>query len=347
VSDLRRYDFAIVGFGNVGRELARHFAERRELVRERFDVDLVLTAVVDRSGAVFAAEGVPIDGLARRKEQRGSLADSPQAHPAPRPDELRARGVEGLVVALPTNLDGGEPGLSLARAALDSGLDLVLADKGPALFALPELLEKAARGGLFLGTSATTGCALPSLSVLRSWFGAARIDEISGVLNGTSNLIVTRLREPGSTYESALAEAQRLGIAEPDPTLDVEGFDTAIKLVILARGLIDPEASLRSVARRGIVGLPAELLAAARTGPERLRLVGRARRVGTSALLSVIPELVAPTDPLHDVEGTSKAVTFRGEDLGEMTLVGGASSRSGTASALLRDLVAAARARRV
>ncbi len=349
---MRRYDFAIVGFGNVGRALARHYEARRALIRDRFEIELRLTALVDRAGSLFDPEGLPIDDLARFKESYGSLGAWPGIRPALRPDELRGSGVEGIVIALPTNLECGEPGLSLTRAALDCGLDVVLADKGPPLFALPDLEEQAARAGVFLGTSGTTGSALPSLSVLRGWFGASSVTEISGILNGTSNLILTRLREPGATYESALAEAQRAGIAEPDPRLDVEGFDTAIKLVILTRGLMSQGATLASVERRGITGLAPELLEEGRRGSGRLRLVGRARRESTTrgtvttTHITVAPELVAPDDPLHDVDGTNKAIHFCGDDLGEFTLIGGASSRVGTASALLRDLIAAARGRR-
>jgi homoserine dehydrogenase len=344
---MRRLRFAIFGFGNVGRALARQVAGRRADVRTRFDVELELAAVVDRGGAVVANEdATPLDGeeLARFKESGRPLSQWRDATKAPSIAELRGRAIAAIAITLPTNLDGGEPGLSLARAALEAKLHVALADKGPPLFALPELEQLAARRGRVLGTSATTGSALPSLAVLRGWLAASRVDEIRGVLNGTSNLILTRLREPGASYDAALAEAQRTGAAEPDPRLDVEGFDTAIKLVILARGLIDPHAELDRVVRRGITGLAAELLERARRGPERLRLVGRAVRESDGVRITVAPELVAPGDVLFDVEGTRKAVTFRSEDLGEMSLVGGASSLAGTASALQRDLIAAARA---
>jgi homoserine dehydrogenase len=227
---VRRYRFALLGFGNVGRALARHFVQRRELLAARFGVELALAAVADRSAALFAPDGAGFDAariaeLAARKEAGRPLAGQPASEPPLRAErlDLRARAIDGLVVALPTNLDGGEPGLALARAALADGLDVLLADKGPALFALPELEQLAAARGRFLGTSATTGSALPSLAVLRGWFGGGTLAEIRGILNGTSNLILSRLREPGATYASALLDAQRAGIAEPDPRLDVEG----------------------------------------------------------------------------------------------------------------------------
>lgn len=343
---MRRYDFALIGFGNVGRALALHALERRAQLRDAFAIDLALTAIVDRAASVADPLELPVAELVRFKEQYGALAAWPGAEGAVRPDELRGRGIEGVVIALPTDLERGEPGLSLARAALDCGLDVVLADKGPALHALPELEESAARASATLGTSATTGCALPRLSAVRDWFAGAAIDSIRGVLNGTSNRILTQLREPGADYAAALAQAQRDGIAEPDPRFDVEGWDTAVKLVILARGLLDPAVTLAQVERTGIAELPPALLAAARAGPERVRLVGHARREAGGVRLTVAPELVAPDDPLHAADGAEKAITFTSGDLGPLTVLGGASHRRGTASALLRDLLAAARARR-
>lgn len=343
---MRRYDFALIGFGNVGRALARHFLERRALIADQHAIDLALTAVVDRGAGLHDAGGLPLEALARFKENYGALAAWPGVQASLRPDELRARGIEGIVIALPTHLADGQPGLGLTRAALDCGLDVVLADKGPALHALPEFEEMAARVGASIGTSATTGCALPTLSMLRTWFGAARIAEIRAVLNGTSNLILTRLRQPGTSYATALQEAQGSGIAERDPRLDVEGYDTAIKLLILARGLLDPTLQWSAVERRGITDLPDALIEAAQRGPDRLRLVGRAWRDGGHARITVAPELVEPGDPLYALDGAEKGVTFRSADLGDLTIAGGASSRTGTASALLRDLIAAARARR-
>ncbi|MBM4015609.1 MAG: hypothetical protein FJ293_11685 [Planctomycetes bacterium] len=342
---MRRYDFALLGFGNVGRALALHWQERRAAVAAELGIELALTAIVDRGAALHDATNLPVAALAKFKQDYGALAAWPGIGPALRPDELRARGVEGVVISLPTDLATGQPGLGWARAALDCGLDVILADKGPALHALPELEESAALAGASIGTSATTGSALPSLDVLRTWFGAARVTAIRAVLNGTSNLILTRLRQPGANYASALAEAQRAGIAEPDPRLDVEGYDTAIKLLILTRGLIDPTLTWDAVERRGITDLPPGAVAAAQGGPERLRLIGRAWRDGGRTRIVVTPELVAPGDPFHALDGAEKAVTFRSDDLGELTVSGGASSRTGTASALLRDLIAAAAAR--
>jgi len=343
---MRRYDFAICGFGNVGRALARHFDERRLRLRERFDVDLHLTWVIDSTGAVFAPEAINVEQAAHFKEDGGKLIDVSGARAYVSPDDIRATGVEGIVVSLPTDIELGQPGLSIARRSLGCGLDLILADKGPALHALAELEEQAGRNKLWLGTSAATGSTLPSLQVLRRWFAGARVEEISGVLNGTSNFVLTRMRERSVPFDEALADAQAQGIAESDPRLDVMGLDTAIKLVILARGLMSPTISLADLELAGITDLPETMVQAQSRLAGRIRLLGRAVVEQGRTRLSVAPILLPPEDPLYFVDGAQKAVRIRSDDLGAMTLSGGESSRTSTAAALLRDLLSAALERR-
>jgi homoserine dehydrogenase len=343
---MRRYDFAICGFGNVGRALARHFAERRLRLRERFELDLHLTWIIDSSGAAFAPEAIDVEAAIRFKEGGGKLVDVSDGRASASPDDVRATGVEGIVLALPTDIESGQPGLAIARRALGCGLDLVLADKGPALHALAELEELAGRNQLSIGTSAATGNLLPSMTVLRRWFAGARIDEISGILNGTSNYVLTRMRELSVPFEDALAEARKEGIAESDPRLDVMGLDTAVKLAILARGLMNPTISLADLELAGITDLPETMVQAQARLAGRIRLIGRALDDQGRVRLSVTPVLVPPEDPLYHVDGTNKAIRIHSDDLGAMTFQGGASSRTATASALLRDLVRCALERR-
>ena len=141
----------------------------------------------------------------------------------PAPAELLAGGIECLVECLPTSFATGEPGLTWARAALEAGADVVFADKGPLVTALPELQAEADRRGRQLGMSGTTAGALPTLTVARRELAGAELREIAGILNGTSNLILTRMREGRVGFAEALAEAQREGIASPTPATTPRG----------------------------------------------------------------------------------------------------------------------------
>jgi homoserine dehydrogenase len=312
---LRTLTYAIVGYGNVGHALAEHVEERRERIAREYGLDMQLVATVRSSDTLT-------------------------------PDHLAGLAPDCVVVCLPTNRETGEPGLTWARAALAAGAGVVLADKGPALLALPELEEEAVRRGAFVGASATCGASLPALSVARREIAGAELTEISAILNGTSNMILTLMRERGASFDEALAEAQRLGIAEPDPSYDVEGWDTAVKLTILARALLDRSVSLADVDRRGIDALDAALVERARATGGRIRLVGRARREASRTRLAVAPEVVAPDDPFYLVEGATKAAKFATDDLGELVVMGGASGRRDVAASMLKDMLEGAGKRR-
>lgn len=336
---MRTLRYGILGFGNVGAALAAHAAARSARIAETRGTDIELGLVADSSHALVSAHGLDANDLARRRDSGSRVADLPGAVPLAGIEVLRPARLDCLVVCLPTNRHTGEPGLTWARAAIDSGCSVVLADKGPALIALPELEEAAAARGVAVGASATVGSALPTLSVAKRELAGASIREISAILNGTTNMILTMMRTSGVPYADALGKAQRLGVAEPDPSADVEGWDTAIKLTILARSLMERSITLADVERRGIDMIPSSLEDEARRSSGRLRLVGRAVRTGAKTELTVAPEVVAANDPFYLVEGPSKGVKFVTDDFGTLTVLGGASGRTDVAAALLKDIL--------
>jgi homoserine dehydrogenase len=332
--------YAILGFGNVGTALAAHIAERRELLAANYDLELRLAAVTDSTALVADPNGLDAFALVEWKESKRPLSEWPGAGALPSPDDL-GRMVGCVVECLPTNLESGEPGLTWARAALRNGADVVFADKGPLAVALPDVEGFARSHGRFVGVSGTTGGALPSLTLGRHELVGTTVREISGVLNGTTNLMLTRMRE-GLSFEDALGEAVRLGIAEPDPRYDVEGWDTAVKILIITRALFDPSATLDRVDRRGIDTVSPGMLAEAAASGARIRLVGRSRRSGEGAVITVAPEIVGPDDPFYLLEGKKKSVRFVSDDFGDLCVIGGASGRRDVAAAMLKDMIFAA-----
>lgn len=333
---MKPYRYAIVGFGNVGAAFAGHAAERADRVAATHGIELRLVAVMDSTAALVDERGLDGRDLARWRESGRRLSERDGARPLA---SVALGGVECVAVCLPTNRETGEPGLTWARAALAAGAGVVLADKGPALLALPELEREAARRGTFVGASGTAGGALPALSVAKRELAGAEVREIAAILNGTSNMILTLMRERGASFDEALAEAQREGIAEPDPSYDVLGWDTAVKLTILARSVMDASLSLADVDRRGIDAIDPALVERATATGARLRLVGRARRTPEGVRLTVAPETVAPDDPFYLVDGPFKAVKLTTDDLGELVVMGGASGRRDVAAAMLKDML--------
>ncbi len=339
--------YAIIGFGNVGAALARHVHDRADRVAGRYGVELRLVGVADSSGYLSQPSGLDGRGLASWREAGRRFADLEGGHRHCGLADVLAAGVDIVVISLPTDRDTGKPGLTVARAAVAAGAHVVLADKGPALLALPELEREAAARGVTIGASATVGAALPTLSVARRELAGAEILEIAAILNGTSNLILTAMRENGVSFHEAVAQAQRAGIAEPDPSYDVQGWDTAVKLTILTRALVDERATLDRVGRIGIDELEPEFVELANRTGGRIRLVGRAVRNSDGVTVTVAPEIVGPGDPFYLVEGARKAVRFDTDDLGELIVTGGASGRRDVAAALLRDMLACASPARV
>ena len=248
--------------------------------------------------------------------------------------------LDAAVILTPTNKDNGQPGLDYARAFLTAGKHVVTADKGLIIHGYKELRQLAETHNAKLALGCTTGGALPSVNAGIFDMAGSSILSIEGVLNGTTNFILDEMEASGCEYAEALAKAQRDGIAETDPTLDVEGWDTAGKLLILTKVLINEDLTLDDVAVTGITGLtPADIKDAATAGC-RYKLVGRAAFDQNGTLkLTVKPERIPEDHLLYSVSGKNKAVRYVSDTLGELVIMGGASGTTPAAASVLRDLV--------
>ena len=217
---------------------------------------------------------------------------------------------------------------------------MATAGKGALVAAFRRLRTLAAERGLELRFSGATAAALPTLDVGLVSLAGATIEGIQGILNGTSNYILTKMAE-GLTYESALQEAQRWGIAEPDPSMDVGGWDSAAKLLLIANACLDADHGLDDVRVTGIDGLPPGFAGQAAAESRSVKLLATASpaKSGKGWRLEVRPSLLDATHPLFHVSGTEKGITFATDTMGPVTLTGGRSNPRGAAAALLKDLI--------
>ena len=219
-------------------------------------------------------------------------------------------------------------------------MDVVSANKGPFIRAYRELTGLAREKNLSLKISAAAAAALPTIDVAETCLAGAEILGVEGVLNGTTNFILTRMRTNGQSYEEALAEAQALGIAETDPTLDVEGFDTANKLALITNVCMGADLTPEDVERTGIAGMSLEDVQRASAAGKIMRLVGVSKRDEAGRVSArVAPELLSPDHPLAGVEGAEKGITYTSDTMDRVTVVGGKSDPRGAAAALLKDLI--------
>ena len=321
----------LLGFGNVGRAFVHYL---RSVEAANYPT-IKICAVADRSGGLLLNDAVAVDRLLAHKESGQNIAhfspldtiqDCPEFVSA-----LRGAGISYLIESLPTNIADGQPALELITRALEQGLHVVTVDKGPLVHGFGELQAAAQRSGARFGFSGTTGVSIPD--ELRG----DRVLEIRGVLNGTTNHILSEMQGSAIPFDRALASAQAQGIAEPDPKLDVEGWDTASKILILAKTLMGAQCGLAEVSRIGIGPETESLIRIGCDSGRVVRLVGRARIWQERVRVSVAPKLVERDSPFYSVSGTSKAALFRTERQG-IVLSQARSGRDAISQIILDDI---------
>ncbi|WP_264781831.1 homoserine dehydrogenase [Haladaptatus sp. T7] len=306
---------AVFGAGAVGRsvvELAEEYGH-------------TVTALADSSGAVVDSSGIDVAATLERKASDGTVGDGD-------PQTALESEYDVLVEATPTTLGDAQPGFGHAREAFARDRDVVLANKGPVAERYDELraLERESEGSLLF--EATVGGAIPVLSTITD-VGTENVTAVRGVLNGTANFVLSRMATEGLSYEHVLAEAQDLGVAEADPSFDVDGTDAALKCAILANVLFDGGYTLADADVSGIRDLPGSALELAAEDGWTIRLVGEVSPNG----VSVAPRLV-PENGTLAVSGTQNIVQFETKHAGQLNISGRGAGGDETATAVLADV---------
>ena len=325
----------LVGFGNIGRGFGRSLIRKRGFLRKIHGLIPRVVAVVDEHGAASDERGLDLKELIRAAERKGTVGSFKGGERGKSASEV-IREVEADVVLelTPTNIKTGEPGLSHIRGAMLARRHVVTSNKGPLVVAFRELERLAERCGVEFRYSAAVGGAVPVVSLAKRVLAGNEVLAIKGVLNGTTNYILTRMSKEGAPFDIVLREAQELGIAERDPTLDVEGIDTACKITILANSILGVDAKLKDVSTTGISRIKPEAIRLAQEAGYTIKLVGEARR----GMLEVGPKLVPLAHPLA-VGGTLNAVTFELDLAREITITGFGAGPQETSSSLIGDLI--------
>jgi homoserine dehydrogenase len=324
----------IVGYGVVGQALTSILINRRlETVRD-YGLNPKIVAVVDKGGAAINTQGLNLERLLVLKK-KGTVAADPQfGRPQASPLEIiESTEAEVVVEATSTNVKTGEPGLSHIKAAFKTHKHVVTTNKGPLALALPALMELANYNKVHLRFSGTVGGGTPVLEFAKKCLAGDKIIAVRGVLNGTTNYILTEMGEKHSSFQQALNSAQKLGYAETDPSMDVEGIDSACKVVIMANWIMNKKLTLKDVKVQGIRGTTTKDIEAAAEKGNVIKLIG-----AIDDRASVEPTEVNRHDPLC-VGGVLNAVTFVSEYAGEETIIGKGAGGMETASAILRDLI--------
>jgi homoserine dehydrogenase len=347
---MKRLRISIIGFGTVGQGLAELLSTKRDLLQQKFDLDIALVSVANaRSGFIYREDGLDIATLLQLAAARLPLTAHPGvAHWENALEGLRSTGGDILVEATPTNLHDAEPGMSHIRVALSQGMHAVTANKGPGALAAYELFELARQHGVQLRMESTVMAGTPVISAMREGMAGASVHALRGILNGTTNYILTSMAA-GQSYDEALADAQARGYAETDPTADVEGHDAVAKTLILAALIFGRSLKPGDVIRQGITTITREQVQQAIEQDKSIKLVaslhlqaGDARQEG--ALEARVEPVALPlSDPLARVNGVLNALTIATDTLSEVTIIGPGAGRAATGQGLLADVIACTR----
>lgn len=337
---IKTIDTYLVGLGNVNRNFLRILEMKGTRLAADYGLAFRIVALADSSGVAVHPTGFDPAATRQAKEAGTPVRDMQGYQPKVTPAELAATLNCDLVLeASPVNMSDGEPGLSVTRNALQRGITVVLANKAPLVLAFAELSDLAQRTGAGLAYSATVCGALPVINIGKRDLIAADIQYLRGIFNSTSNFVLSEMAA-GRDYATALAEAQRRGIAEADPSLDVEGWDTANKLVIIANSFLGIRATLNDVSVKGITHLTSADLQAAALQGTVIKLVAKAEAQAEGGfLLRVEPTALPAGDFLAGCDGWEMGIELRSDLYGLMFHKIWEREPLPTAAAMLRDAV--------
>src|SRR5437868_638488 len=330
-----------LGFGNVARAFARIISEREARIADQFDLRLKTNAIATGAhGCIVSAEGFDLKKARAAGERGAALNTLPAAVDAVDTTGLVAMcDADVLFETTPLNPIDGEPATEWIRKALLRRMSVVTANKGPIAFAHKELTTLAREVKCSFRFEATVMDGAPIFNMVESCLPAVRVTGLAGVLNSTTNYILTGM-ERGRLFEECLTEARELGVAEANADYDIDGWDAAVKIVALANVLMNADATPRSVERRGIRYITSKELKHASDTGALIRLVARAEMLPSGLKLAVGPEAVAISSILGSARGTTNALILETDLMGELAVIETNPGVEQTAYALLSDLIA-------
>jgi homoserine dehydrogenase len=308
---MSHYRLSFIGFGNVARALVRLLDRKRDLLKDKYNVTYSITGVATgRHGFAVNPDGLDAAKALELVESGKSITPLSTFQVNDSISVIQNSQADVMFENSPVNTQTGQPALDHIRLALNLGQHAITANKGPVVHGYRELTKLAkAKGRSFRFESTVLGGA-PVFSVFRETFPLAELASIRGIFNATTNIILSRM-ESGESYDDAVKYCQSIGVAETDPTNDVDGWDAAIKVAALITVLMDTPFTPQQVNPTGIRGITPEMIAQAKAEGKRYKLVCSAEKVGDTVNASVAPQLVDSSSPLYGMMGSSTGLTLR------------------------------------
>jgi homoserine dehydrogenase len=340
---MAHYRLALLGFGNVGGAFARLLQRKEAELESDYGINFIVTGIATgRHGIAMDPNGLDLEQALALVEGGQSLSSISKIPITDSLNFVHSVPADVLFENSPVNHENGEPAVTYLRTALERGMHAVTANKGPVVHAYRELTSLAQAKGRKFYFESTVMDGAPIFSLFRSALPAAQLQSFSGILNSTTNLILGRM-ENGETFEAAVKYCQQIGLAETDPSGDVDGWDAAIKVAALVTVLMGLPLKPQEVDRTGIRGITAKMVTEAKAQGKHWKLVCTAKKDGNTVKGGVAPELVDPSSPLYSVEGSSSIVEFHTDTLSSLSIVEGNPGPETTAYGLLADFINAVR----
>ncbi|RNF39063.1 homoserine dehydrogenase [Planococcus salinus] len=342
------HKLAFIGFGVVGQGLAEILRDKKEALKKGEEFEAEVVAISDlMKGSIYHPNGLDIDTALNVLKETGNLENYPHTPGLVTGWDslttIRKTNADTIIEVSFTDVKTGQPAIDHCKTAFETGKNVVMTNKGPVALAYRELAELADKHGVHWGFEGTVMSGTPALRMPVATLAGNDITEIRGILNGTTNYILTKMETEGILYEEALKQAQKLGYAEADPTSDVEGYDARYKIVILANYVMKIPLTVEEVFCKGITDITLQDIEEAKREGKRWKLLAKARKEGDKVIASIAPEKVDLADSLASVHGAINAITYETDLLGPVTLSGAGAGKVETGFSLLIDLITISR----
>ena len=335
------FKLAFIGFGTVGQGLTEILLEKKDMLEKIFNFQWSVIAISDlMKGSVYDENGLDMEKILELVKAGKKLDEYPSGIKGMDSiDTITKTCADTIIEVTFTDVKTGEPALTHIKTALNSGKNVISTNKGPVVKQVTDLLELANSKNVFYGFEGVVLSGTPAINLAKHTLAGNNITGFKGILNGTTNYILTSMEE-GISYDDALKKAQVLGYAEADPTGDVEGLDALGKVVILTNVVLRKKITWQDVERKGITQITKKDIDKAKSEDKRWKLIGSAEvQPDGSVKAKVWPQKLSLTDPLAGVSEATNALTYYTDELGPVTIVGPGAGRRETGFALLVDLL--------
>ncbi|MDU7453213.1 MULTISPECIES: homoserine dehydrogenase [Clostridium] len=333
-------DIGLIGFGGVGQALIKLLIDKESYLLQQYNLKINVKYIIKSNGGIYNASGINLSEILKVIDENINITchnewkDNLNIN-----DIIGNNDIDTLVELTSTNIETGEPGLTHIRKSLENNINVVTGNKGPILLDYKKLKVLADNNNVELKVGCTTGGALPSINGGIYDIAGSKIQSIEGVLNGTTNYILSKMANDNVDYKEALLEAQKVGIAESDPSLDVLGYDTASKIIILSNVLMNSDLKLEDLKINGIEEVRLDNIEKAKVRGNKIKLIGKVYKKDNLVKGYVTPIEIDENHPLYCVDYKNKGIYYKTDTLGDISIIGGASGTMNAAASILRDII--------